>query len=357
MRLLILTAFLFITCLLRSQSVEPLVFRERIHDFGDIQESHGNADHEFTFTNSSGRPVKILSVNASCGCTTPGWSQQPIPPGKTGFIKASFDPRGRPGYFNKSLTVNTDLDPTVVILQIKGQVLTGKPSEIDDFPVAVGRLRFMSKSFNMGTVYINKEPTEKQFPVMNAGDTPIRFLAVAKPDYVLVETPAVLKPQEKGIIKVLFDGRANGKFGFASDNLLFVTDDPEVDRKFISLYSTLEEFYAVPTPDELTSAPQAFLKEQSIDMGQYPSGSTVERNVTLVNKGKKNLQIKALLGNCPCISAEADKRMVKPGDSTQIHISFKPQNRGGTQQKAITLYTNDPRNSVQRIDVLVLVNN
>ena len=71
-----------------AQSSEPLIFREKVYDFGEIAESKGNADHEFVFTNSSGRPVKILNVNASCGCTTPGWTKEPILPGKTGFIKA-----------------------------------------------------------------------------------------------------------------------------------------------------------------------------------------------------------------------------------------------------------------------------
>src|SRR5258708_3869619 len=92
-----------VTATLRAsgQQVDQLLFREKIYDFGNIEEAKGPADHEFIFTNNSGRPVKILSVHASCGCTTPGWSQSPVPQGKTGFVKASFDPKGRPGYFNK----------------------------------------------------------------------------------------------------------------------------------------------------------------------------------------------------------------------------------------------------------------
>ncbi|MDZ4715768.1 MAG: DUF1573 domain-containing protein [Cytophagales bacterium] len=357
MRAFALILLVLFPCLLWSQAVEPLIFREKTHDFGDILESNGNADHEFVFTNSSARPMTILSVNASCGCTTPGWSKQPVPSGKTGFIKASFDPRGRPGYFNKSLTILTDLDPNPIVLQIKGQVLTGEPLEADDFPVAVGKLLLQSKSFNMGTVFINRQPTEKKFPVMNGGTTPMRFLAVAKPDYVLVETPAVLKPREKGVIRIVFDGRAYGKFGFASDNLLIVTDDPEGDKKFISLYTTLQEYYPIPSLEEQAFAPQAILREQVVDLGQYRAGASIERDVRLVNKGKKELQIKALMGNCTCISAESKQKAIRPGDSTQIHISFKPQNREGTQQKAITVYTNDPWNPVQRISVQVYIDN
>ena len=98
-----------------SQKLESLVFREKIFDFAEVEEGKGNVDHEFIFTNNSGFPVRIISVQPSCGCTTPDWSRQPVPQGKTGFIKASFDPRGRPGYFSKTLTVITDQDPNPFI--------------------------------------------------------------------------------------------------------------------------------------------------------------------------------------------------------------------------------------------------
>ena len=92
------STFLFLVFLILgnqgfAQLAEPLFFKEKIHDFGEIIEADGAVEFEFTFTNSSVRPVKILSVQASCGCTTPGWSAEPVAVGKTGFIKASFDPK------------------------------------------------------------------------------------------------------------------------------------------------------------------------------------------------------------------------------------------------------------------------
>src|SRR6188768_1466983 len=105
-----------------SQQTKAIQFREETFDFGSVKEEGGPVTHEFMFTNTGNRPVKILTVQPSCGCTTPSWSREPVAVGKTGFIQASFNPKGRPGYFNKSLTVTTDLDPTPIILQIKGQV-------------------------------------------------------------------------------------------------------------------------------------------------------------------------------------------------------------------------------------------
>ncbi len=98
----------------------------------------GPAIHEFTFINNSSRAIKILKVQASCGCTTPDWSKDPIAPGKSGFIQASFNPVGRPGYFNKSLTVTTDFDSNPIILQIKGQVAVEGETEGFNFRQQMG---------------------------------------------------------------------------------------------------------------------------------------------------------------------------------------------------------------------------
>lgn len=340
-----------------AQAADPLLFREKVYDFGEIDEAKGNADHEFVFTNTSARPIKILSVSASCGCTTPGWSKDPIAPGKTGFIKASFDPKGRPGFFNKTLTVLTDFDANPLVLQIKGSVFRDGSLTAETLPVAMGNLRLKAKSFSLGTLYINKPPAIREFPILNGSDAPIRFLTVQKPAHVQVDMPQVLEPRQKGVIKIAYDAKAKGVYGFVSDNILITTDDPAEESKSISVFATLEEFYSPPNAEELLTAPQALIKEPSVDLGQYPAGATLERTIMIYNKGKKELKIKALQGNCTCITAEAAKMSVRAGDSTQVKIQFKPQTRGGTQQKAITIYTNDPRNPVQLVSVSVYINN
>ena len=339
----------------RSQQVEPLIFREKTYDFGDIEEGKGNADHEFVFTNNSGRPVKIISVQASCGCTTPEWSKNPVPQAKTGFIKASFDPKGRPGYFNKTLTITTDWDASPIVLQIKGHVLTGGPDEANDFSIADGNLFFTSKSFNVGRVFINQSAAEKQFYVMNKGITSIKFLEVVKPSYLKIGMPVFLAPQEKGVINVSFDGQQKNQFGFTSDNIQITTDDVGHEIKSISVFATLEEYYPTPAGEEAIKAPILFIKEQSIDLGRFRQIELIDRAVTLRNTGKRDLQIKAIQSNCTCISTSVEKMLVFPGDSSILKLSFRPQNRGGTQLKGITVYSNDPRNPVQRINVQVYI--
>src|SRR3989337_1775004 len=83
-------------------------FEKTVHDFGTVKEDGGPVSYEFTFVNMGKEPVIIANVKASCGYTTPGWTMEPVLPGKKGFVKAQFDPMNRPGTFNKTLTITSN---------------------------------------------------------------------------------------------------------------------------------------------------------------------------------------------------------------------------------------------------------
>lgn len=337
-----------------AQQAEPVIFRERSFDFGNVQESQGNVDHEFIFTNNSGRPLRITGVKASCGCTTPAWTNTVIPAGKTGFVKASFDPRGRPGYFNKTLTVQTDLENGEVVLQIKGHVVSANGEEAQP-GIAMGTLKFNTRYFNVGKVYTNREVVVRDFPVLNAGSSVVRFKEVMAPEYVKVQTPQQLHPQEKGEIRITYDGRKRNQLGFYTDNITLLTDDPAGESKSITVFATIEEYYPRPTPEEQAKAPVLSIRVPVVDLGRYESAVTIEKDVYVLNSGKRDLMIKALQPNCSCVTAAAMQNVVHPGDSAAIKVVFTPQKRIGTQQKAVTIYSNDPRSPVQMIQLQVFI--
>jgi hypothetical protein len=91
------------------------------HDFGKIKQGVP-VTHEFTFTNSGKTPLVITNVQASCGCTTPAWSKEPIAPGGQGFIKATYNAASMGG-FNKTVTVMANVEGGFKQLSIKGEVV------------------------------------------------------------------------------------------------------------------------------------------------------------------------------------------------------------------------------------------
>jgi hypothetical protein len=98
-------------------------FDKTSHDFGKIKEQDGIASVTFTLKNTGNAPLVINRVQASCGCTTPTWTKEPILPGKTGSITAAYNPAGRPGSFIKSISVFSNAGQDAKTLTIKGEVI------------------------------------------------------------------------------------------------------------------------------------------------------------------------------------------------------------------------------------------
>ncbi len=97
-------------------------FKNATHDFGNVTEG-AQATHEFTFTNTGDAPLIIHAVRASCGCTTPDWTKEPVLPGKQGKVTASYNSKSRPGAFNKNITITTNATEPTSVVFIKGVVV------------------------------------------------------------------------------------------------------------------------------------------------------------------------------------------------------------------------------------------
>ena len=104
----------------KSNQKESIVFKALTYDYGTIGiGSPGKC--EFRFTNTMKKPLVILNVKPSCGCTIANWPKAPIPPGKSGVIKLDYNTK-IPGTFNKTITVSSNAKNSTVIIRIKGNV-------------------------------------------------------------------------------------------------------------------------------------------------------------------------------------------------------------------------------------------
>lgn len=79
----------------------------------------------FVLTNNGNEPLIIASAQASCGCTNLKYEKDPILPGKSADISATYN-AGVAGNFNKSITVRTNASEQPVVLSIKGNVVEKK---------------------------------------------------------------------------------------------------------------------------------------------------------------------------------------------------------------------------------------
>ena len=123
-RILFLLIVLFTAGMVSAQQKEAsiTVTGSAVHDFGEVKESDGDVSHTFTVINNGELPLVISRVVASCGCTQPVWTKEPIAPGKTGEVTVTYLVAGRLGPFNRPVSVYSNGKTGNYVLTIKGDV-------------------------------------------------------------------------------------------------------------------------------------------------------------------------------------------------------------------------------------------
>jgi hypothetical protein len=161
-----LTLFIYV-----SVSAQPgIKFKDTRHEFGSVPEG-SYPTWVFKFVNTGNQELKLTDVKASCGCTSPQWSRDPIKPGDSGEVKVVFNSAGYAGrQFAKSVTITTNItennQPKQEFLFIQGNVAAKIP-EIPQYPV-----KFTELKHDLGTL----KPGKKMiWPILilNEGDSTI----------------------------------------------------------------------------------------------------------------------------------------------------------------------------------------
>ena len=121
-------ALMALTAVHAQQKDSTIVFNKTVHDFGEMVQGIPQT-YSFEFINAGKEVLVIESVRASCGCTSSGWTKEPIKPGEKGYVSATYNAATK-GIFDKSLTVVSNGIPNTIILRIKGNVnAPANPSE------------------------------------------------------------------------------------------------------------------------------------------------------------------------------------------------------------------------------------
>jgi len=99
-----------------------LKFKEPGFKFGKANEGE-EVTHQFAFINEGKSDLLISYASASCGCTVPEWPKEPIAPGETGVIKATFNTDGKPGHQNKKIVITANTKPELTEVFLEGEVI------------------------------------------------------------------------------------------------------------------------------------------------------------------------------------------------------------------------------------------
>lgn len=329
-----------------SQTVQPKIsFSKTTHDYGKINETEGNATYKFEFVNTGGSDLIIQNVSASCGCTAPSWTREPVPPGEKGFVAATYNPAGRPGAFRKYITVISNSNPGSVRLTIAGEVLP-KPRTIeDDYREVMGPIRLKSKHLAFGNVKNTGIP-ERRVELVNNSGGPVKIEFERVPGHISIEAqPATLNPGEKGFLVASYDAPSRNDWGFVIDHMGLKINGVS-DRAYnLVISANIEEDFSSMSADQMAKAPVLSVDNPEFKFGKIKQGENVEHTYILTNSGQSALLIRKVKASCGCTAVNPEKNVIAPGESVNIKTVFKSAGKVGNQNKTVTVITNDPKNS------------
>ncbi|MDR1417140.1 MAG: DUF1573 domain-containing protein, partial [Prevotellaceae bacterium] len=342
-------------CLMNIGAWAQMQFTKTAHDFGQIPEMGGDATYQFEFTNTGKAPIIITNVESSCGCTTPEWSKQPVLPGKTGFVKAIFDPKDRPGIFDKEITVSTTTEQ--VTLKISGEVLPKTKGIADLYPRVIGQLRLKSLNIPFANIY-NTATAVDSLPVVNTGSTAVSITFENVPPHLALRArPQTLAPNEKGSIICTYNAAGKNDWGYVTDKVALTLNGASSKGDALAISASIDEDFSGLKGDQLANAPVARFAQRSVDLGSVAGSAGKEFSISIANDGKSDLLLRKISSSCDCITlSDGNPKIVKAGQTAELKATFKAEKLKGKVNKTVTVITNAPKQSSVVVRVSAAVN-
>lgn len=315
----------FLTVVLVSATAyaaENIEWLSTDYDFGTMKEVAGPKTGSVRFVNRGDKPVSINQVRPSCGCTGADYTEGPIAPGDTATVSFTYNPKGRPGRFEKTVKVYVGEDNERTTVRIRGTVI-GTPETLQSsYPVEAGPLRLSQRILTAGDVRHGTARhiflqcyNQSQDTIYPAWNHPARSLSMG------ISSRAVA-PGDGVTFSIYFNTRDGELPGTVNYPIEIISDSAAPDP-----VKTIVEFRANVVPDAdgpgasaLESAPAISASPATVDLGVV-SGDKAEFRFTVSNTGKSELHIKRIQGERIAVSRFPVR--LKPGKNGECKGSVR----------------------------------
>ena len=274
-------------------AVEPSAVVEwdkTVHDFGDVSVDDGALSCSFTLKNVGQEPVVIYEVVSSCGCTDVKWTREPVAPGKTGSISATYKNEDGPMAFDKTLTVYLSGTKRPVVLRLRG-VVHEKKKSLDELYGAekMGDLGLKSRAMKTGTVKQGLQASETA-TVANLGRQPLNVsFADVSPALQLSVTPNPIPAGGTATLSYTVSARAEvyGRQVYTATPVL----NGKKAAAPLEITAWTQENFALWSDRDRADAALPVFENSTFNFGIVPKGETVEVVFSCSNRGKSALHI------------------------------------------------------------------
>ncbi len=352
----IIPLILLLLCGLAGYAQGTLVFEPSSWNFGEIREVDGPVSHTFTGENRGDKPLVILDVVTTCGCTAPRFSKRPILPGQKTEITVTYDPANRPGVFSKELGVYSSERKKVATLTVHGNV-TPRPKSIEElYPIdAGGGLRLTTTLNAFAYIHVGI-PVQGSFGYVNTSDHPIRLALrpVNGSGALRIEAPTRIEAGQRGAINVTYFIPADQpRYGTVRDALEVTVDNLSNGTTLVTHGIVVDP---LPEMDE-KARPRSEYSENILKFGVVKhTGPLCRRSFTLSNTGSAELIVRAVEGMGNISTTLTPGIRIAPGGSFRAEVRMDPSAQDyGVMSEHLIIVTNDPVRPMRRIRVTAII--
>ena len=344
-----------------SQGSAKIASEQLVFNFGTIAESDGMASHVFKVKNEGDAPLVITRITVSCGCTRPEWSKEPIAPGQTADVKITYNPKGRPGPFYKTISIYSNGKKGSFNLAIKGNV-TPKPAEpVFTYPYAIGKLKLHTKNILYSSIRLD-EALGQKINLLNESDQEIKIRLGKTPHYLNAQaTDLVLKPGAKSTITLLLHAKEAKRMGRVTTELpiyVKVGKEKEVEGHVTVAANIIDNFTKL-SKEAKANAPIAQLSGTLLEFGKLPEkksfvpliGGKVTGTFEITNPGKSPLKLYSVTCDDERVDLSGGKKTLKPGETATFKVSVRPKEIKTKLETLINVVCNDPNGPIRLIKV------
>lgn len=352
--LILLLSFSFIS----AQSGAEIDFNKYEYDFGRFPEKNGPVSTSFTFTNKGKTPLVINQVIASCGCTSPDWTKSPIEPGKTGELKITYNPAGRPGTFVKTITVLSNATNNRIELRIKGEVETPELLRAVQYPVIMGNIRLDKRNIQIGEINSSAR-FDTKLVAFNPTEKPLDIKFAGVPRHIKISAPqAPIQPGQTAEILLSYNPSAIKDWGIRKDDfyILYNNETRMTSDRRIIVNAIIKEDFSKLTQSQKDNAPKIEASDIKADFGPTSYGEKRSKEIKIKNTGKSTLHIRKITCASSVIKPSINRMSIPAGGEATLNIQLDAT----TLKKAVTenlvVITNDPSKSLLSIRITATPN-
>ena len=324
-----------------------------LHDFGDVSVTDGPLTCTYTLTNTGQEPIAIFEVVTSCGCTNVVWTKEPIQPGKTGTVSATYKNEDGPMPFDKTLTVYISGIKRPVILRLRGVVHEKKKTLSELYGAQkLGAFGIKNRQLKTGNLKQAQKISE-QVTVANLGKKPLQvtWTNVSEELTLSVEpNPIPAGSTAKLTYTVSANPEKYGRWQYTATPVL----NGQKAGGALEITTWTQENFAVLDQATRDKGPIPYFTGSTINLGTASKGAKLTAEFTCTNRGKSALHFYKADAESPALTLSGALADIAPAKKGSVRFTLDTSLlETGENVIMVSLTTNSPLRPLVNLFVAV----